>query len=147
MVGKTGAGKSYAMQSMIIQDIKQGHGIAYLDPHGDAAEWVLERIPSERAEDVIYFNPADVERPLAFNIVEAYSEDDKHRVANSFIGLLYKMFDPNKQGIVGPRLERSVRNALLTVMSRPGGTLVEVARILYDYQFLKKCTCHIFKIR
>ncbi|QQR93289.1 type IV secretory system conjugative DNA transfer family protein [bacterium] len=138
MVGKTGAGKSYAMQSMIIQDIKQGHGIAYLDPHGDAAEWVLERIPSERAEDVIYFNPADVERPLAFNIVEAYSEDDKHRVANSFIGLLYKMFDPNKQGIVGPRLERSVRNALLTVMSRPGGTLVEVARILYDYQFLKK---------
>jgi len=138
IVGKTGAGKSWSLQSMIIQDIKAGHGVAFLDPHGDAAEWILERIPVERAEDVIYFNPADVDRPIGLNIVEAYSEDDKHRVANSFIGLLYKMFDPNKQGIVGPRLERAVRNALLTVMSKPGGTLVEVARVLYDYPFLKK---------
>jgi hypothetical protein len=138
IVGKTGSGKSYALQSMIIQDIYEGHGIAFLDPHGDAAEWVLERIPPERAEDVIYFNPADTERPLGFNIIEAYSEDDKHRVANAFIGLLYKMFDPNKQGIVGPRLERAVRNALLTVMAKPGGTLVEVARCLYDYNFMKK---------
>lgn len=138
MVGKTGAGKTMSLQSMVIQDIKNGHGVTFLDPHGDAAEWILERIPVERAEDVIYFNPADLERPLGFNIIEVYSEDDKHRVANSFIGLLYKMFDPNKQGIVGPRLERSVRNALLTVMSRPGGSLVEVAKILYDPQYLKK---------
>lgn len=138
MVGKTGSGKSYELQSMIIQDIKAGHGVCYLDPHGDSADWILERIPVDRAEDVIYFNPSDIERPLGFNIVEAYNEDDKHRVANSFIGLLYKMFDPNKQGIVGPRLERAVRNALLTVMSKPGGTLVEVAKVLYDYQYLKK---------
>lgn len=137
-VGKTGSGKSYALQSMVIQDIKNGHGVAYLDPHGDSADWILERIPVERAEDVIYFNPSDIERPIGFNIIEAYNEDDKHRVANSFIGLLYKMFDPNKQGIVGPRLERAVRNALLTVMSKPGGTLVEVAKVLYDYQYLKK---------
>jgi len=92
----------------------------------------------ERAEDVIYFNPSDIERPIGFNIIEAYNEDDKHRITNSFIGLLYKMFDPNKQGIVGPRLERAVRNALLTVMSKPGGTLIEVAKVLYDYQYLKK---------
>jgi hypothetical protein len=138
IVGKTGSGKSWLLQSMIIQDIRAGKGVAFLDPHGDAAEWVLERIPPERAEDVIYFNPADTERPLGFNMVDFYDEQDKHRVANSFIGLMYKMFDPNKQGIVGPRFERAVRNALLTAMSVKGSTLIETARILYDPAFVRR---------
>lgn len=138
IVGKTGSGKSWLLQSMIIQDIRAGKGVAFLDPHGDAAEWILERIPPERAEDVIYFNPSDTDRPLGFNMIDFYDEQDKHRVANSFIGLMYKMFDPNKQGIVGPRFERAVRNALLTAMSIKGSTLIETARILYDPAFVRR---------
>lgn len=138
IVGKTGSGKSFFLQSMIIQDILDGKGVAFLDPHGDAAEWVIERIPPERAEDVIYFNPADVERPIGFNVIQFLDEQDKHRIVNSFIGLMYKMFDPNRQGIVGPRFERAVRNAMLTAMSEDGNTLVEVMRILTDPQFVKQ---------
>ncbi len=138
IVGKTGMGKSYFLQNMIWQDIKNGKGLAFLDPHGDHVEWLLERMPPERAEDVIYFNPADVDRPIGFNVIDFFDENDKHRIVNSFIGLMYKMFDPNRQGIVGPRFERAVRNAMLTAMSERGNTLVEVMRLLTDPQFVKK---------
>lgn len=138
VVGKTGVGKSWLLQSMALQDIKAGKGIAFLDPHGDPCEWLIERIPPERVEDVIYFNPSDTERPLGFNVTQYYDEQDKHRIVNSFIGLMYKMFDPNRQGIVGPRFERAVRNAMLTVMSEKGNTLIEVMRILTDPAFVKK---------
>lgn len=136
-VGKTGTGKSYFLQQMILQDMRQGAGLAFLDPHGDAVEWLLERIPPERAEDVIYFNPADIERPMGLNIIEYESETDKHLVTNAFINLLYKMFDPHKQGIVGPRLEQSVRNSMLTAMAKKGSTLIEVMRIITDDKFMK----------
>jgi hypothetical protein len=138
IVGKTGVGKSYFLQSMALQDIKDGKGIAFLDPHGDPCEWLIERIPPERIEDVIYFNPSDVERPIGLNVIQHYDEQDKHRIVNSFIGLMYKMFDPNRQGIVGPRFERAVRNAMLTAMSEKGNTLIEVMRILTDPAFVKK---------
>jgi hypothetical protein len=138
VVGKTGVGKSYFLQNMALQDIQAGKGLAFLDPHGDPCEWLIERIPPERVEDVIYFNPADVERPIGFNVTQYYDEQDKHRIVNSFIGLMYKMFDPNRQGIVGPRFERAVRNAMLTAMSEEGNTLIEVMRILTDPAFVKK---------
>ena len=138
IVGKTGTGKSYTLQTMAWQDIKNGKGIAFLDPHGDGAEWLLERIPPERSEDVIYFNPGDVERPLGFNVIDFYNEQEKHRIVNSFIGMMYKMFDPNRQGIVGPRFERAVRNAMLTAMSERGNTLIEVMRLLTDPKFVKE---------
>lgn len=136
-VGKTGTGKSFFLQNMVLQDILQGAGVAFLDPHGDAVEWILERIPPERAEDVVYFNPADLDRPMGLNIIEYHNENDKHLVTNSFINLLYKMFDPNKQGIVGPRLEQAVRNAMLTAMAVPGSSLIEVMRIITDDKFMK----------
>jgi hypothetical protein len=138
VVGKTGVGKSFILQSMVWQDIKAGRGLAFLDPHGDSCEWILERIPPERAEDVIYFNPADTERPIGFNVIQYFDEQEKHRIVNSWIGLMYKMFDPNRQGIVGPRFERAVRNAMLTAMSEEGNTLVEVMRLLTDPAFVKK---------
>lgn len=138
IVGKTGVGKSYLLQSMVWQDIKAGRGVAFLDPHGDPSQWLLERIPAERAEDVIYINPADTERPVGFNVIQYYDEQEKHRIVNAFIGLMYKMFDPNRQGIVGPRFERAVRNAMLTAMSEEENTLVEVMRLLTDPQFVKK---------
>lgn len=138
LVGKTGAGKSYILQQMALQDIINGEGLAFLDPHGDSAEWLLERIPPHRIEDVIYWDPSDTERPIGFNIIEYYDEQDKHRVVNAFLGLMQKMFDPHNQGITGPRFERAVRNSMLTVMEEEGSTLVEVLRILSDQNYANK---------
>lgn len=132
ILGQTGSGKSWLQVRMMIQDIYNGDGLCFLDPHGSTAEMLLERIPHDRAEDVIYFNAADYERPIGFNLMEFKSEQDKHRIVNSFIGLLKKLFDPHNQGIVGPILERAVRNSMLTAMSEQGSTLLEVMRILTD---------------
>jgi hypothetical protein len=132
VLGQTGAGKSWNLLRMIMQDIYNGDGVCVMDPHGSLIEMVLERIPHERVEDVIYFNAADYERPFGLNLMDFQDEADKHRVVNGFIGLLKKLFDPNDQGIVGPILERAVRNAMLTAMSERGTSLVEVVRMLTD---------------
>lgn len=130
IIGKTGTGKSEFLKDLIMQDIKAGKGVCFIDPHGDAVEQILELIPPERAEDVIYFDPGDVERPLGINLLEAKTEDQKHFVATSVINLMYKLFDPYKTGIVGPRFEHSVRNAILTAAVDEGSTFVEVMKIL-----------------
>ena len=138
LLGQTGSGKSWLQVRMILQDIYNGDGVCFIDPHGQTAEMVLERIPHDRVEDVIYFNVADYERPFGFNIMDFDTEQDKHRVVNGFIGLMKKLFDPNNQGIVGPILERAVRNAMLTVMSEKGSTLVEVLRVLTDQEWVNQ---------
>jgi hypothetical protein len=143
MVGKTGAGKTNFLQRMILQDIYNGQGLAFLDPHGDAAEFILERIPPERAEDVIYFNPADSERPIGFNIMEYSNENEKYRIVESFLGLMNKMFDPHNQGITGPRFQQAVRNGMLTAMAMPDTSLVEVVRIITDDKYVKKFLPHL----
>ncbi|MCK9368897.1 type IV secretion system DNA-binding domain-containing protein [Candidatus Dojkabacteria bacterium] len=132
ILGQTGSGKSWLQVRMMIQDIYNGDGLCFIDPHGSTAEMLLDRIPHERAEDVIYFNAADSDRPFGFNLMEFQNEQDKHRIVNGFIGLLKKLFDPHNQGIVGPILERAVRNSMLTAMSEEGSTLLEVMRILTD---------------
>ena len=137
ILGQTGTGKSWLLTRMIIQDIYNGDGVCFVDPHGDAAEMVLERIPPERAEDVIYFNAADFERPFGLNIMEFYNEQHKHQIVNSFIALLLRMFDPNNQGFAGPMFQQAVRNSMLTAMSEQGSTLIEVVRILQDEQWVK----------
>ena len=137
IVGKTGVGKSEILVDMIMQDIRAGKGVCFMDPH-DTVEKILEMIPAERAEDVIYFDPSDAERPMGLNMLEASTEDEKHFVASSIIGLMYKLFDPYKTGIVGPRFEHAVRNAMLTVMSEPGNTFVELVRVLQDPKFVQE---------
>lgn len=132
IIGATGTGKSVLQSEMILQDIRAGHGVCFIDPH-DTYEDILQLIPPERAEDVIYFSPANTDRPMGLNLMEARNEQERHMVVTGFIGLLYKLFDPHQTGIVGPRLEHSVRNAMLTVMEgMPGGTLIEVMRVLQD---------------
>ncbi|MDD3474833.1 MAG: DUF87 domain-containing protein [Candidatus Dojkabacteria bacterium] len=138
ILGQTGTGKSWFMTRMIIQDIYNGDGVCFVDPHGDTAEMILERIPPERAEDVIYFNAGDFDRPFGLNIMEYYNEQHKHQIVNSFIALLIRMFDPNNQGFAGPMFQQAVRNAMLTAMSEKGSTLVEVVRILQDEQWVKE---------
>lgn len=138
IIGRTGTGKSELLKSLMIQDIMAGKGLAFIDPHGDAAEELLSLIPPQRAEDVIYFDPGDLERPFGMNMLEAYTEEQKHFVVTSIIGLMYKLFDPNKTGIIGPRFEHGVRNAMLTAMSVSGNTFVEVMRIMTDSAFLQE---------
>ncbi len=138
IIGKTGSGKSEFLKQMIMQDIKAGEGLAVVDPHGDLIEDVLQMIPPNRAEDVILFDPSDVERPLGLNMLYASTEQQKHLVVTSVIGLMYKLFDPNKTGIIGPRFEHAVRNAMLTCMYEPGATFMEVVRALTDQQFVQE---------
>ncbi len=138
IIGKTGTGKSEFLKSMIMQDIHAGEGIAVVDPHGDLVEDVLRQIPPNRAEEVILFDPSDLERPMGFNMLDAQTEQQKHFVTNSIIGLMYKLFDPNKTGIIGPRFEHAVRNAMLTVMYEPGSTFIEVVRILTDPAYVQE---------
>ncbi len=137
IVGKTGTGKTELLKDLLLQDIRAGRGVCLIDPH-DLAENILEFIPPERAEDVIYFDPSNLDRPMGLNLLEAKTEDQKHFIATAVINLMYKLFDPYKTGIVGPRFEHAIRNAMLTVMSEPGATFVEVVRVLTDPSFVRE---------
>jgi len=136
-IGKTGVGKSEFLKDMILQDIRNGEGICFIDPH-DTIEKLLPLIPPERAEDVILFDPSDLERPMGLNMLEAKTEQEKHYVVSSIVGLMYKLYDPNKTGIIGPRFEHAIRNAMLTVMYEPGSTFIEVVRVLTDASFVEE---------
>ena len=138
IIGATGTGKTELLKDLIMQDIKEGRGLCFMDPHGDAVEDLLQLVPPERAEDVIYFNPSDTERPMGLNLLEAKTEDQKHFAATAVINMMYKLFDPYKTGIVGPRFEHAVRNAMLTVMVEEGNTFVEVMRVLTDARFVQE---------
>jgi hypothetical protein len=136
IIGKTGTGKTELMKSMILQDLRAGRGLCLIDPH-DLAEEILAYIPPERVEEVIYFDPSDTERPMGLNLLEARNEDEMHFVSTAIINLMYKLYDPYKTGIIGPRFEHGIRNAMLTVMVEPGNTFVEVVRAMTDSSFVK----------
>ncbi|MBT6401054.1 DUF87 domain-containing protein [candidate division WWE3 bacterium] len=138
IIGQTGTGKSTELMFMVQQDIKNGEGLCLIDPHGSDIDELLETIPPERAEDVILFDVSDYERPLGLNILEAETEEQKNMVINAFISLLYKLYDPNRTGMIGPQLERTVRNVMLTAMTDPEATLVDVLRLLIDGEYYKK---------
>lgn len=139
VVGRTGTGKSTLLQNMALQDIEEGRGVGIVDPHGDLVEAILERIPAHRMHDVVLFDPSDTQRPIGLNVLDVEGTFEKNMVVAEFIGLMYSMFDPHKIGIVGPRFENAVRNAMLTAMEIPGSTLVEVVRILSDRNYLRDC--------
>lgn len=143
IIGKTGTGKTEFLKQMILQDIKNGEGVGVVDPHGDLIEDILQMIPPERAEDVILFDPSDTSRPMGLNMLEADTEEEKHYVVSSIVGLMYKLYDPNKTGIIGPRFEHAIRNAMLTVMSRKGSTFIEVVRVLTDANFVQELLPHV----
>ncbi len=139
VIGKTGTGKSQMLEELVMQDIEGGRGCAVIDPHGDLITGILNRMPARRAEDVIYFDPSDAERPMGFNMLESHSEQEQHFVATSIVGLMYKLFDPMKTGIIGPRFEHAIRNAMLTVMQAiPNGTFIEVVQVLQRPDFVQE---------
>ncbi len=143
IIGKTGTGKSELLKEMVKQDIQGGHGVCVMDPHGDLIDDILRFVPPERAEDVIYFDPSDTERPMGLNLLEAKTEDQKHFMTTAIINLMYKLYDPQRTGIIGPRFEHAVRNAMLTVMSVPGSTFIEIMRILTDPKFVQEMLPHV----
>ncbi len=138
IIGKTGTGKTELLKSMILQDMRAGRGLCFMEPHGDGIEELLEQVPPERAEDVIFFDPSDKERPVGFNLLEVDNYEEMYQVASAVISLMYKLYDPNRTGMVGARFEHAVRNAMLTVAHVPGSTFIEVNRVLTDQKYVQE---------
>lgn len=134
VIGKTGMGKTNLLENMIYSDIINGHGVCYVDPHGDTAERIINFIPSNRINDVIYFNPADMEYPISFNVLESVDPTHKHLVASGLVGVFKKIWADSW----GPRLEYILRNCLLALLDHPDSTLLGVTRILVDKEYRKK---------
>jgi len=139
LIGKTGMGKSTVLENMIVDDIRAGRGVAVVDPHGDLAEKIMLFIPPERVKDVIYFNPADMEYPIAFNVVEQVDHNLQHLVASGLIGVFQKLWADSW----GPRLEYILRNAILAILDFPGSTLLGVVRMLSDKAYRKQVVANI----
>jgi len=143
-VGQTGTGKSTFLENMALQDMLSGKGFAFIDPHGDAAERLLAMVPKERTEDVIYFSPADMDYPLGLNLFEFYTPDQRDFLIQEAINMLYKLYDPQHQGIIGPRYEHWFRNAALTVMANPeGGTFIDIPKVFTDKQYERQLKAHV----
>ena len=139
IIGQTGMGKSKLLENLAYQDIMDGKGFCFIDPHGDSAEELLGMIPQSRMDDVIYFNPSDTENPLGFNIFEIESPEDMDFVISETNSMLKSLFDPGNTGVVGPRMENIVRNAALLLMSDPdGGTFMDIPKVLVDPEFAKQ---------
>jgi hypothetical protein len=137
VIGQTGTGKSTMLQEMIRQDVESGEGVAVIDPHGDLVEYTLSHIPQNRWKDVIVFDPADIERPIGVNMLEAYSIEEKDFVVQEMMSIFYKLFPPET---MGPMFEHNMRNAMLTLMADPNdpGTLAEIPRIFTDKEYMKQ---------
>jgi hypothetical protein len=136
LIGQTGTGKSTLLQSSILQDMEAGEGCCYIDPHGDGIDWLLPRIPKHRAGDVVLFDPSDPEAILGLNLLEWRTGPERDLLIQELIQMFYKLFDPNRTGIIGPQFEHWLRNAALTI-TEPAirGTLVDIPRLFTDKTF------------
>jgi hypothetical protein len=138
IIGQTGTGKSVLLENLAFQDMMDGRGFAFIDPHGDSVENLLGKVPKERVEDVIYFNPGDMTHPMGLNMFEFDHPDQKDFLVQESINMLYGLYDPGHTGIVGPRLEHIFRNCALLLMSDPnGGTFIDIPKLLIDDDFMK----------
>lgn len=138
IIGQTGTGKSVLLENLAYQDMMDGRGFAFVDPHGDSVETLLGKVPKERVEDVIYFNPGDMSNPIGLNMFEFDHPDQKDFLVQESINMLYGLYDPGHTGIVGPRLEHIFRNCALLLMSDPaGGTFIDIPKLLIDEEFMK----------
>ena len=139
VVGQTGTGKSTFLENLALQDMMSGEGFAFIDPHGDTAEKLLSMVPKERTEDVVYFCPADMDYPLGLNLFEFHSAEQKDFLIQEAINMLYKLYDPQHQGIIGPRYEHWFRNAALTIMADPAGaTFIDIPKVFTDNKYAKQ---------
>lgn len=133
IVGQTGTGKSFLLQLLTLSDIYANQGIAIVDPHGDFATDIMKYIPENRLKDVIYFNPADKDFPIAFNPMEVTDPNFKNNISSEIVGVLKRMFES-----WGPRLEYILRFTILALLDYPDSTMLDITRMLTDKEFRKK---------
>jgi len=134
IVGKTGMGKTVMLENMAIQDIQAGYGVGFVDPHGEAAERILDFIPSNRINDVVYFNPADIGFPFAFNVMEKVDPEYRHLVASGLMGVFKKIWPD----VWSARMEYILYNCILALLEYPGATLLGVNRILANPDYRRR---------
>ena len=134
VIGKTGMGKTVLLENMAIQDILAGRGVGFIDPHGEAAEELLDYIPKSRINDVVYFNPADIDFPIAFNVMERVNPEHRHLVAAGLMGVFKKIWPD----VWSARMEYILNNAILALLEYPNTTLLCVNRMLADPEYRKK---------
>lgn len=131
VVGKTGMGKTTLLENMVLNDIYAGHGIGLVDPHGDFAEKIIDYIPPHRINDVVYFNPADINFPIGFNILETIRPEQKHLVASGLMGVFKKIWPD----VWSARMEYILNNTILALLDFPGTTLLGINRMLADEEY------------
>ncbi len=131
ILGKSGTGKSVLLANLIIQNINNGEGVCVVDPHGDLVEEILHLIPDHRAKDVIYFNPADVDFNVGFNVIQVDDPKYKHLVASGLMGIFTKMW----ANVWSARMEYILNNAILALIDTPGTTLLGIPRLLVDKDY------------
>lgn len=131
ILGKTGMGKTTLLTNMILQDINNGFGVCYIDAHGDSAEYIIDRIPEWRRKDVIYFNPADLENPIGFNMLESKNGEENFLIVSGMMAVFNRIWS----GMWSARMEYILNNTLLALLETPGNTLLGVVRMLTDADF------------
>lgn len=131
IIGKTGMGKTELLKNMAVQDIKKGYGLGFIDPHGEASEELIKFIPEERIKDVVYFNPSDIDRPIAFNIMEDVDPDYRHLIAGGMMGVFKKIWPD----VWSSRMEYILNNAVLALLEVKGSTLLGINRLLADAEW------------
>lgn len=139
VIGKTGMGKSTLLENMAVQDIKNGEGMAFIDPHGKTADLLLEYVPQERMKDVVYFAPFDTDYPISFNVLESVDPDKRHLVVSGLMSTFKKIW----QDAWSARMEYILTNTLLALLEYPDATLLGVNRMLSDKEFRKQVIPHI----
>src|SRR3990167_8402937 len=135
VIGKTGMGKSTLLENMAIQDIQNGNGLAFIDPHGGTAEKLLEYVPEERIKDVLYFAPFDLDYPVSFNIMEDIGVEKRHLVVNGLMSAFEKLFGEDS---FSDRMQYILQNTILALLEYPGSTLLGVNRMLADKIYRNK---------
>lgn len=146
IIGQTGTGKSVLLENLILQDVHNNRGFALVDPHGETAERVLSQIPESSLDKVIYFNPSNMEYPVGLNIFEHDPDkpDQQDFLIQEAVHMLYKLYDPQNQGIIGPRYEYMFRNTAKLIMSDPaGGTFIDIPKLLNDTRFVLDKLVHV----
>ena len=133
ILGKSGVGKSTLLENMILQDIYAGNGVAFIDPLGDSAEAIIDRIPNYRLKDVVYFNPYDVEFPIGVNMLEAGENEPKHLIASNLMSVMQRLW----AGTWSARMEYILNNTILALLDTPGNSLLGVMKMYSDKQFRK----------
>ena len=140
VIGKTGMGKSTMLENLAIQDIQNGNGLCFVDPHGTTAEKLLKYVPEHRVNDVIYFAPFDTKYPMSLNILEHVEEDKRHLVSSGLMDTFKKVFG---EDVFSGRMVYLLNNAVLSLLENEGESLLGINRIFADKDYRKKIVANV----